>query len=78
MNPELTATLLKYGLMFVLFLQFAPIMNWVERRACGFIQDRPGPNRVGPFGLFQALADAVKFMFKEDVTPASADKPLYL
>jgi NADH-quinone oxidoreductase subunit H len=77
-NPELTATLIKYGLMFGLFLQVAPIMNWVERRACGFIQDRPGPNRVGPFGLFQALADAAKFMFKEDVTPSSADKPLYL
>jgi NADH-quinone oxidoreductase subunit H len=77
-NPEVTATLLKYGLMFVLFLQVAPIMNWVERRTCGFIQDRPGPNRVGPFGLFQALADAAKFMFKEDVTPTSVDKPLYL
>ena len=78
MSPELTATLLKYALMFVLFLQVAPIMVWVERRACGFIQDRPGPNRVGPLGLFQGLADAIKFMFKEDVTPATVDKPLFL
>jgi NADH-quinone oxidoreductase subunit H len=50
----------------------------VERRGAGLIQDRPGPNRVGPFGLFQPLADALKFMFKEDVTPTLVDKPLYL
>lgn len=56
----------------------APIMVWVERRACAMIQDRPGPNRLGPFGLLQPLADVFKFFFKEDVTPAAADKPLYL
>ncbi|HEV7503296.1 MAG TPA: NADH-quinone oxidoreductase subunit NuoH [Thermoanaerobaculia bacterium] len=64
--------------MFGVFINVAPIMNWVERRACAYIQDRPGPNRVGPLGLFQPLADAAKFMFKEDVTPAAADKLLYL
>jgi NADH-quinone oxidoreductase subunit H len=74
----LVATLLKYAVMFGVFINVAPIMNWVERRACAFIQDRPGPNRVGPLGLFQPLADAAKFMFKEDVTPAAADKLLYL
>ena len=78
MNPALVATLLKYAVMFGVFINVAPIMNWVERRACAYIQDRPGPNRVGPLGLFQPLADAAKFMFKEDVTPAAADKLLYL
>jgi len=77
-NPELAATLVKYAVMFLVFINVAPIMNWVERRACAFIQDRPGPNRVGPFGLFQPVADALKFMFKEDVTPSAADRPLYL
>jgi NADH-quinone oxidoreductase subunit H len=77
-NPELAATLAKYAVMFLVFINVAPIMNWVERRACAFIQDRPGPNRVGPFGLFQPVADALKFMFKEDVTPSAADRPLYL
>jgi NADH-quinone oxidoreductase subunit H len=77
-NPELVATLLKYAVMFGVFINVAPIMNWVERRACAYIQDRPGPNRVGPLGLFQPLADAAKFLFKEDVTPAAADKLLYL
>ena len=78
MNPELAATLVKYAVMFLIFLNVAPIMVWVERRGAGFIQDRPGPNRVGPLGLFQPVADALKFMFKEDVTPSAADRPLYL
>ena len=78
MNPEIVAPIVKYALMFAVFINVAPIMNWVERRACAFIQDRPGPNRVGPLGLFQPIADALKFMFKEDVTPAAADRPLYL
>jgi NADH-quinone oxidoreductase subunit H len=77
-NPEIVAPIVKYAVMFAVFINVAPIMNWVERRACAFIQDRPGPNRVGPLGLFQPVADALKFMFKEDVTPTAADKPLYL
>ncbi|HEY4574326.1 MAG TPA: NADH-quinone oxidoreductase subunit NuoH [Thermoanaerobaculia bacterium] len=78
MNPDLIAVLVKYAVMFAVFINVAPIMVWVERRGAGLIQDRPGPNRVGPFGLFQPLADALKFMFKEDVTPTLVDKPLYL
>ena len=78
MNGAVIEILVKYAVMFGVFINVAPIMVWVERRGAGLIQDRPGPNRVGPFGLFQPLADALKFMFKEDVTPALADKPLYL
>jgi NADH-quinone oxidoreductase subunit H len=77
-NSDLIAVLVKYAVMFAVFINVAPIMVWVERRGAGLIQDRPGPNRVGPFGLFQPLADALKFMFKEDVTPTLVDKPLYL
>ncbi len=78
MNGDVIEILVKYAVMFGLFINIAPVMVWVERRGAGLIQDRPGPNRVGPFGLFQPLADALKFMFKEDVTPELADKPLYL
>ncbi len=53
-------------------------LTWVERRGAAFIQDRPGPNRVGPFGLLQAVADMVKMFTKEAVTPAAADRPLFL
>ncbi len=78
MNPDIVATLVKFGIAVGLLINVAPVMLWVERRGGALMQDRPGPNRLGPLGLFQALADAVKFMFKEDVTPAQADKPLYL
>jgi NADH-quinone oxidoreductase subunit H len=51
---------------------------WYERRFAAFIQDRPGPNRVGPFGLLQSPADILKLFMKEAVIPAAADRPLFL
>ena len=78
MPADLTATVLKMAVILLVFFQVAPIMNWVERRGSALIQDRLGPNRVGPLGLFQTLADGLKFLFKEDVMPAAADKPLFL
>jgi NADH-quinone oxidoreductase subunit H len=50
---------------------------WVERKFAARIQDRIGPNRVGPFGLLQTFADAIKLITKEDITPAGADKVIY-
>ena len=58
-----------------LFLALALI--WFERKLAGRIQDRLGPNRVGPFGLIQPIADALKLLTKEDVTPANADRITY-
>src|SRR6266705_3361521 len=54
------------------------MLGWAERRGAGLIQDRPGPNRVGPFGLLQLPVDAVKFFFKEDVIPTKSDRVLYV
>jgi len=56
----------------------AGLLSWVERRGAALIQDRPGPNRVGPLGLLQPLADAIKFFFKEDIIPSSSEKVLYV
>lgn len=52
-------------------------LTWMERKVVGRIQNRPGPNRVGPFGIFQAIADAVKLLIKEDIIPDGADKPIF-
>ena len=79
MNPDLLATFAKYGAILGVFMGLiAPIMVWVERRGMALIQDRRGPNRVGPFGLLQPLADALKFIFKEEIVPTGADRAMYL
>jgi NADH-quinone oxidoreductase subunit H len=54
------------------------ILIYAERRVCAFIQDRLGPNRVGPQGILQAVADGLKFVFKEDIIPLHVDKALYV
>jgi NADH-quinone oxidoreductase subunit H len=54
------------------------VMIWAERRVVGRMQQRLGPNRVGPFGLGQGLADGIKLALKEDVIPALVDRPLYI
>jgi NADH-quinone oxidoreductase subunit H len=51
-----------------------PFMIWAERKVAGHVQFRPGPNRVGPYGLLQPLADVIKLLFKEDVMPDGANK----
>lgn len=53
------------------------MLIWVERKIAARVQDRLGPNRVGPFGLLQSVADAVKLLTKEDITPTGADKFIY-
>lgn len=58
-------------------LAIASGLIWYERRLLGFLQNRYGPNRVGPFGLFQVLADMIKIFTKEDWIPPFADKPIF-
>ncbi len=53
------------------------LLIWMERKVAARVQDRLGPNRVGPFGLFQNIADALKLIIKEDITPAGADRTIY-
>ncbi|MEO0215085.1 MAG: complex I subunit 1 family protein, partial [candidate division WOR-3 bacterium] len=64
------------GILFVI-LTVAAYMVWAERRVSAWMQDRIGPNLVGPFGLLQPLADVIKLAFKEDITPFVADKLLH-
>ncbi|WP_109474006.1 NADH-quinone oxidoreductase subunit NuoH [Ornithinimicrobium cavernae] len=64
--------------IFVYLLVSVLIVIWFERRVIGRMQQRPGPNRFGPFGLLQTLADGLKLMMKEDVTPKNADKVMFI
>lgn len=63
--------------IFVYLLVSTLLVIWFERRVIGRMQQRPGPNRNGPFGLLQTLADGMKSMLKEDITPANAEKVIY-
>jgi NADH-quinone oxidoreductase subunit H len=60
-----------------LLLSLAPNLVWAERKVSARMQHRLGPNRVGPFGLLQPLADAVKLLTKEEIVPATAERALY-
>lgn len=74
---DIGLSFLKIAIVLGALLNVTPIMVWIERRGSALIQDRPGPNRVGPFGLLQSFADALKFILKEDVVPAKAHKVLF-
>src|SRR6266851_6523245 len=63
--------------LFVIAVPFASIVTWVERRVWARIQSRVGPNRVGPNGFLQWLADGIKLVCKEDIIPDEADAPLF-
>jgi NADH-quinone oxidoreductase subunit H len=70
--------IIKIAVMIGILLTAVAYMVLIERRIMGFIQLRVGPNRVGPFGLLQPAADGIKFMFKEDIIPLTANKLLYV
>ena len=69
---------IKALLVFIFCVLLTLMSVWGERRIVGRMQERPGPNRVGPFGLIQALADGVKLALKEDLIPAAADKVVFV
>ena len=69
-----------YKIFFLLLpvLVSIALIVWFDRRVWAFVQKRRGPNVVGPFGLFQTLADALKYIFKEIIIPASANKAIFI
>jgi len=74
-------TVIIYFIGITVLIIFAMVLDillvWVERKVVARFQDRLGPNRIGPYGLFQPFADIIKLIIKEDITPAGADKLLY-
>ncbi len=69
-----------YKILFLLIplLVSVAMIVWLDRRVWAFVQKRRGPNVVGPFGLFQSLADALKYIFKEIIIPASSNKVIFV
>lgn len=77
MNDTAISIITIIGVLVVL-MSIAAGLIWLERRLLGLWQDRYGPNRVGPFGLLQSLADMIKIFTKEDWVPPFADKPVFI
>ena len=69
-----------YKILFLLIpvLVSVAMIVWLDRRVWAFVQKRQGPNVVGPFGLLQSLADALKYIFKEIIIPASSNKVIFI
>ena len=78
MLVDVVIILVKVGIVLGGLLGTVTIMTLAERKISGFIQNRLGPNRVGPWGLLQPIADGLKFLFKEDVIPEHANRAIYL
>jgi NADH-quinone oxidoreductase subunit H len=78
---ESLAIILIYLVGIIVLIIFAMVLDiglvWVERKVVARFQDRLGPNRIGPFGLIQPVADIIKMVIKEDITPLGADKIIY-
>jgi len=78
LNNEIVADVVKSAVVIFALLTAFAYMTLIERRVVAKIQGRLGPNRAGPFGVFQPVADAIKMAFKEQIVPAQAKKAIYL
>jgi NADH-quinone oxidoreductase subunit H len=77
-HPILVVSIVKIVVLLFVTLTALAYLTWFERKVVAYIQSRVGPLYVGPHGLLQPLADGLKFLFKEDVTPPGADQLAYL
>jgi NADH-quinone oxidoreductase subunit H len=77
MNEIIRSLIIVVGVL-VVMLSISAGLIWLERRMLGLWQDRYGPNRAGPFGLMQVMADMIKILFKEDWIPPFADRPVFV
>src|ERR1700756_157257 len=74
---QIASILISIFMLLAVFLTLFALMSVLERKILARMQNRYGPNRVGPFGLFQPIADGIKMVIKEDIVPARADKVVH-
>ena len=77
-HPILVVSLVKIAVLLAILMTILAYLSWFERKIIAHIQSRWGPYTVGAHGLLQPLADGIKFLFKEDLTPPASDKLLYI
>src|SRR5260221_13429470 len=77
-SQSLIAHLVLIFVVFNALVLASAFMVWMERKVCAYIQDREGPNRVGPAGLLQPFADVIKLVFKEDLKPKAASTLIFM
>src|SRR5215510_353567 len=77
-SSEFLVVMIKIVIIFGGVIVALAYLSWIERKVMARVQMRPGPTRVGPFGLLQPIADGLKFLFKEDVIPTNANTFLYV
>ena len=78
MSPELAFSLVKANIVLGVLLTNTILLIWFERKVVAGMQSRVGPDRAGPFGLLQTVADAIKLLLKEQILPMKADRAMYL
>ncbi|MEN6325357.1 MAG: NADH-quinone oxidoreductase subunit NuoH [Syntrophomonas sp.] len=76
-GADLALLVVQWGVIIAIITLNVIVLIWLERKIAGFIQQRLGPNRLGPFGIFQTIADAIKLLTKEDIVPAAADRWIF-
>src|SRR5258705_2540669 len=74
---QIVSSLINITALLAVFLALFALISVLERKILARIQNRLGPNRVGPFGLLQPVADGIKMLIKEDIVPARADKVVH-
>ena len=78
MSTELIIAIIKANIALAVLLTNTILLIWFERKLVAGMQSRVGPDRAGPFGLLQTVADAVKLLLKEQILPLKADRAMYL